>query len=361
MSRWPLKVGFDGRALISPAGGVRRYAVELLRALGRLEEPLELMLLGGPRDVAADLGLGHVAEPWHPPTNAGWSVVGLPRAARVAGVQVIHAPAYTGPFWSHAPVVLTIHDVSYERHPEWFPYKRDAIRRAYYRRCAVSAAAVLTDSQFSADEIRAAYGLSRDRITVAPLGVAAAELTAGDTAPLPPGVRVPFLLHVGDVHARRNLGLVADALRRARDRGTAPATLSLVLAGVDREPDVTLGDAVRLGAVDEPTLRSLYRHATALVYPSLYEGFGLPLLEAMACGLPVMASRAASIPEVTGDAAVLLDPQDGGAWADAISRAATDAAWRAEFGEKGRARAAAATWARTATITAAVYRQVAGA
>src|SRR5690606_25125009 len=136
----------------------------------------------------------------------------------------------------------------------------------------------------------------------------------------------------------------------------------LVLAGVDRESDAALGDAaVRLGAVDEPTLRSLYRQATALVYPSLYEGFGLPLLEAMACGLPVIASRAASIPEVTGDAALLLDPRDVDAWAAAIAQAVTDAAWRAEFASKGLARAEAATWARTATITAAVYRQVAGA
>ena len=138
MSRW-LKVGFDGRALTSPAGGVRRYAAELLRALGRIEASLDMVVLGGRREAADAIGLPYVAEPWHPPTNAGWSVVGLPLAARRAGVDVMHAPAYTGPFWSAMPVVLTIHDASYERHPEWFPYKRDALRRAFYRRCAVSA------------------------------------------------------------------------------------------------------------------------------------------------------------------------------------------------------------------------------
>ena len=116
-------------------------------------------------------GVGHVAEPPHPPTNLGWTLVGLPRAARRAGVDVIHAPAYTAPFWSPAPVVLTIHDVSYERHPEWYPYRRDWARRAFYRRSAHVASQILTVSRFSAAEITAAYGIPAERMTVTPLGV----------------------------------------------------------------------------------------------------------------------------------------------------------------------------------------------
>src|SRR6185295_19058312 len=136
------------------------------RGLQALGEDLEVIALGGLDASTIPAGVGHIAEPPHPPTNLGWTHVGLPRAAARARVDVIHAPAYTAPFWSRAPVVLTIHDVSYARHPEWYPYRGDWMRRAFYRRSAHSAAQVVTDSTFSADEIVAAYGVDRARITV---------------------------------------------------------------------------------------------------------------------------------------------------------------------------------------------------
>src|SRR5688500_14474394 len=158
-------------------------------------------------------GVGHIVEPPHPGTNAGWTLVGLPRAARRAGVHVIHAPAYTAPFWSPAPVVLTIHDVSYELHPEWYPYRRDWARRAFYRRSAHAAAHILTVSRFSATEITAAYGIPPERISVTPLGVDAVFAPGNPSEPngLPAGVAPPYVLHVGDLHARRNLLMMTDA------------------------------------------------------------------------------------------------------------------------------------------------------
>ena len=153
-------------------------------------------------------------EPWHPPTNLGWAAVGLPRAARRAAVDLIHAPAYTAPLYSAVPVVLTIHDVSYERHPEWYPYRRDRLRRAFYRRSARAASHILTDSEFSRSEIAAAYDIAPDRMTVAPLGAAAVFDQGGAVAAsLPAGIVAPFLLHVGDLHERRNL---AGDSRRSR-------------------------------------------------------------------------------------------------------------------------------------------------
>jgi alpha-1,3-rhamnosyl/mannosyltransferase len=336
-------------------------------ALLSLGAPLELLALGGSK-AALPAEVRHISEPWHPPTNLGWAAVGLPRAARRAAVDLIHAPAYTAPLHSAAPVVLTIHDVSYERHPEWYPYRRDRLRRAFYRRSARAAAHILTDSEFSRSEIAAAYDIAPDRITVAPLGAAASFGAGGSTASLPDGIVAPFLLHVGDLHERRNLFLVVKALMEARRRleTTAP---SLVLAGVDRG----IGDrlvavaseqgapeaVVRLGAVSEPTLRSLYRGAAALVYPSRYEGFGLPLVEAMACGTPVLASRAASIPEVVGESGLLLDPDDPKRWGDAIVQVITDPVLRARLRNDGLVRAAMFTWERTARITLDVYQRVA--
>lgn len=360
-----MKVGIDGRAFDSPAAGVRRYLEGLVPALLALPQAPELVVLGG---TAAPHGLRHEPEPLHLPTNPGWALTGLPRAASRAGVDLIHAPAYTAPLTSSIPVVLTIHDVSYERRPEFYPYRRDALRRAFYRRSARAASRILTDSEFSAGEIAAAYGIDRTNITVAPLGVTSTfapshppSLPSGATADKPSD---PFVLHVGDLHERRNLPMVLRAVLQLRSRGTS---VSLVTAGVDRGVGPALDDLARaagdadairqLGRVDEEQLLTLYRTASALVYPSRYEGFGFPVLEAMATGTPVIASSAGSIPEVLGAAGILLDPDDAGAWAEAIAGVVADGERRESMRVRGLARAATFTWERTAQITLAVYRQ----
>ena len=365
-----IRVGIDGRAFTSPAAGVRRYVSSLVPALSTLDDGLQIVALGGD-EAAVPKGIAHIGEPAHPPTNIGWTLVGLPRAASRARVDVIHAPAYTAPFWAGPPVVLTIHDVSYARHPEWYPYRRDMVRRAFYRRSARGAAHILTDSEFSAHEIGAAYGISRERITVAPLGVSASfRHDNAVQATLPAVVVPPFVLHVGDLHERRNLVVVVDAVLEARRHFGAVPGVSLVLAGVDRGIAAGLcaiaaaADApdavVYLGPVADELLESLYRSAAALVYPSLYEGFGLPLLEAMASGTPVIAARTSSIPEVVGNAGILLDPHDVKAWADAIVNVVNDDDRRDQLKARGLARSSEFTWARTAKMTLDVYRRVSG-
>ncbi len=336
-----------------------------------LGEGLEIVALGGVDSSALPSGIGHIAEPPHPPTNAGWTLVGLPRAATRGRVDLIHAPAYTAPLWSRVPVVLTIHDVSYARHPEWYPYRRDWVRRSFYRRSARAASEIITDSTFSAQEIAAAYAIPLDRITIIPLGVEPG-FGPGDSATppvLPSEVASPYLLHVGDLHERRNLGVVVEAMIEARRHVGALPALSLVLAGTDRGIGDALceiaarggapGSVIRLGAVGEDALMALYRSAAAFVYPSLYEGFGLPVLEAMACGTPVIASHAASMPEVLGNAGVLLDPRDVRGWAQAIVKVVNDDDFRSGLRAAGLARSAAFTWERTARMTLEVYRRAA--
>ena len=356
-----LRVGLDGRVFSSPAAGVRRYVNALVPALRALDVPLHLVALGGsPVDIPA--GMERVAEPRHPPTNLGWTLVGLPIAARRARIDVLHAPAYTAPVGIRTPVVVTIHDVSYERHPEWYPYRRDRLRRAFYRASARSAAQVVTDSEFSAAEIHAAYGIARSRIAVVPLGVVP-QFASG--APEAAGVPDPFVLHVGDLHPRRNLSVVLDAVVALRKRGGATEHLTLALAGIDRGVVADLraraeAAGVRealavLDVVSDARLDALYREAAALVYPSLYEGFGLPVLEAMARGTPVVASRASSVPEVLGDAGVLLEPGDTAGWAASLDAIIGQPERRTALAEAGRARAASFTWARTAGETYQVY------
>jgi len=340
----------------------------LVPALLELGEPLEIVALGGSAE-AIPRALTRIDEPPHLPTNLGWTAVGLPWAASRAGVDLIHAPAYTAPLTARVPTVVTIHDVSYAVHPEWYPYRRDPFRRAFYRRSARTAAHVMTVSEFSAGEIVRAYAIPRDRITVAPHGASHAFLpkAAGVEIALPAGVCPTFLLHIGDLHPRRNLAVVVRAIIESRREGRLRDPISLVLAGVDRG----IGDELRrmaaaaslpglvvcLGAVLDDCLVALYRAATALVYPSRYEGFGLPLLEAMACGTPVIASRAASIPEVLGDAGILLDPDDVTGWGSAIDSVLTDPTRRERMRAAGIQRAGGFTWARTARLTLDAYRR----
>jgi glycosyltransferase involved in cell wall biosynthesis len=356
--RSALHVGIDGRAFASPAAGIRRYAGGLTRALLALPD-IRVTVIGGERGDAPD-GAGQVDEAWHPPSNPGWVLVGLPRSAARAGIDVLHSLAYTAPFAARMPVAVTVHDVSYARHPEWYPHERDPIRRAYYRISATRADAVITPSHFSASEIQAAYGIAADRIAVVPMAFDAAIAAAGEV-PLPAGLREPFALHVGDIHTRRSPAVVVRALEAVERRGGP--RLPLVLAGVDRGEVAVLsaeaqGRVVALGTVDEPLLATLYRRATLLAYPSRYEGFGLPLIEAMSAGLPVVASNVTSLPEVAGDAALLVDPEDADAWAGAVTRLLHDAALRDGLIARGRARAGEFTWARTARLTADVYRRL---
>ena len=362
------RVGFDGRALASPAAGMRRYARELFGALAEGDPTFRIVAVGGEAEVALPAGIERAAGGVSLPTNAGWMLMGLPRAARRARVDLFHAPSYTAPVAGPRPLVVTIHDVSYERHPEWYPYKRDPIRRAFYRRSATSADRIITDSEFSRTEIVQAYDLPPDSITVVPLA-AGRVFQPGPPLPLPAGWPTQYVLHVGDLHERRNLPMVARAVAAVRAHDRARRDLTLVLMGADYGGGQALrallasgpGEAppiLQAGITSEETLLAAYRSATALVYPSRYEGFGLPLLESMACGTPVIAARTSSIPEVTGDAAVLLHPDDEAGWAEAIQRMLGDEQFRASRRAAGLARASTFSWIRTARETAAVYRSL---
>ncbi len=345
----------DGRVFAWPAPGLRRYVRELYGAIHRIDPALRLVAIGAGVDVAVPEGVERHAAPGLLPTNLGWQLAGLPSAVWRLKPDVLHAPAYTAPLWGRTPVVVTIHDVSYARHPEWYPYPVDPFRRAFYRASACRAARIVTDSEFSKREIAAAYLIDESRIDVVPLAA------AGTFLPDPSVGREMFVLHVGDLHKRRNLPMLLDIVIELSRTTPALQRLRLVVAGIDRgELDSlrtraqTAGAAhvlEHVGGADDGQLAALYRRAAVFAYPSRYEGFGLPVVEAMACGTPVVATTAGSVPEVTGDAALLCDPEDARSWREALGSVLRDPARGATMSDASLQRAACFTWERTARMT----------
>jgi glycosyltransferase involved in cell wall biosynthesis len=263
-------------------------------------------------------------------------------------LDVLHYPL-TVPFpRSRAAAVVTLHDVQHHDLPELFSAARRTFRRRAYDRAARRAAAVIVPSDFVRGRAVAQLGLDPAHVHVIPLGVDHALFAPGEDT------RQPFLLYPAHALPHKNHARLLEAF--ALLRAELP-DLRLVLTGGGLECLEPLPEGVeRLGVVPVEELASLYRTAACLVFPSLYEGFGLPPLEAMASGCPVAASNVGAIPEVCGDAAVFLDPADGAAIANGVREAL---ALADELHELGIARAARFTWEETARQHDVIYRAVA--
>lgn len=371
-----LRVGFDARALVFPAGGVRRYVEELFSVLPSLAPDIDVIAVDPPPGITLPTGTVPGPRAAVLPTNLARAALALPRAVRQARIDLFHAPAYTAPLAGFTPVVLTIHDVSYARRPEFYAHPSGRLRQWFYRRSAVTAARIQTDSEFSRREIEGAYGIPESSISVVPLGVGKpfTPLQKARREPLADlGVSGPYVLHVGDLQPRRDLITALHAVIAVRCRGRGGddmQRLRFVCAGKDcgsgdglRAAAAAAGmpDAlVLLGSVAEDHLVTLYRNAVALVYPSRYEGFGLPVLEAMACGLPVVAADAGSVPEVLGDAGILVPAGDVRSFEEAVSALVSQPERRALLCQRGLTRASIFSWERTARGVLGVYRACLG-
>lgn len=394
----PRRFGIDVHAAEREGEGNATYTRELTRALLRIPSPHAFTLF------AEDAG-----HPVYPPLVAttGGRVVGLTRAggpqgdgmtargggrARMPGaarggglarvlwtlgraaarerVDALHVQ-YFAPLAARMPLVVTVHDLAFLHVPASFPRGLRLAMRVLVPWSVRRAARVVTVSDYTARDLVRRYGVGPDRLRVIPLGVRP-ELAA----PPPDRVRdvlarhdlAPgYVLSLGRLNARKNLRRLVQAYAAARAGGGVD--VPLVLAGrADHGAASLLADlrldgarTVRwLGLVPEADLAALYAGAGCFVYPSLFEGFGLPVLEAMACGCPVISSDRTSLPEVVGKAGVLVDPEDVQALAAAIGRVLHDPALAATLREGGLARSRELTWERTARLTLAAYEEAAG-
>ena len=317
--------------------------------------------------------LGAVTVPVNARNRVQW-VLGeqtlLPRLAAREGVDLVHSLASTAPLWGRFRRVVTVHDLIYARFPEAHAGLRDKGMRVLVPQAVRRSHRVIADSQSTRNDLIELLGVRSDRIDVVPLGLGSVRRAA----PLPEReTRARFelgerrvVLSLSAKRPHKNLIALIDALARL----PADSRPLLVLPGYPtaheaelRERAVSAGvaDDVRFPAwVSAAELEGLWALADAFVYPSLYEGFGLPVLEAMARGVPVACSDASSLPEVAGEAALLFDPHDEAAVAAALRRLLEDRALRERLRARGLARVAEFTWERTARLTLESYRRTLG-
>jgi len=377
-----------GRALISVAlhvdqlwfrvpGGIGTYVRELAPALRRVDASLELETFrcrfASEQQVrwTAPMAGGVVLPASIRTRYPSWALFGRPALPReLARCDVVHAtnPAAVPPAADGQRLVVTVHDLAFARYPELFTRRWRWLYRAGLRAAVRRADAIVTPSEATAQELRARTGIDPARVHVVPLGVAPVPSRAADAEAVLErlGVSRPYVLFVGTLEPRKNVARLVRAYRRAAASGVAHA---LVLAGwpgwrddelraeIEREGP---GTVVELGGVDPEDLDPLYRGADAFAYPSLAEGFGLPVAEAMARGVPTITSSVSSLPEVAGTAALLVDPTSDDQLAEAIELVLGDASLADRLRREGPIRASRFTWDATAEGTLAVYREVLG-
>jgi glycosyltransferase involved in cell wall biosynthesis len=374
-----MRIAIDGIPLAEPKTGIGHYTFELARGLAALAPEHDFELVAH-TSIEAAVESAFDTEPLpanlravHPPTSAfskRWWTIGLPLYAQRRGISLFHGTNYKVPLWNRCRTVVTIHDLSLLLHSH--THEAELVRRARLRLPATArmASKIITDSESVKREICEHLRIRPEKIAVVPLAPRRAFRPVAEAAAAGArrrlGVEDDFLLFVGTVEPRKNLLTLVRAfgelMRRTKLRP------QLVIAGKKgwlTEELFALIEQSGLGSrmlftgyISDEDLAALYSSCRVCVYPSLYEGFGLPPLEAMSCGAPVITSRIPVIMETVGDAARLVEPTDVRQLADSIHELWTGEAERRRLSADGIAHAAHFTWERTARLTLDVYDEV---
>jgi len=378
-----LRVGFDATSAVRQGGGIGRYTRELLRALAAADTASDYRLFFASRSLPHPL----------PPLPSNFHVTPLPlddiwlvrvwQRARLplpvnwltGPIDLFHSPDFTlPPVRRGTRTLLTVHDLSFIRDPESATPVLRHYLNAVVPRSVARADHVLADSQATRADLVELYRTPAEKISVLYSGVHESFQPVTDLAAVRARYSLgdaPFVLAVGTLQPRKNYVRLIQAFAAISNLQPRTSNLHLVIAG-DKgwRYDAIFAEVEKLGLRDrvmfpgfvaDADLPALYSAARVLAYPSIYEGFGLPMLEAMACGTPVVTSTASCMPEVAGDAALLVPPTDVDALAAALDRALTDEALRADLIARGRARARQFSWAKSAQQLLGIYHAVCAA
>jgi len=369
-----MRFGLDGLPLCKKKTGVGHYTFELGRALAAIASDHEFEIVSPSAfssiDASLPPNLKLVNAGLDSLRRRGWWSIYLPRYCRRASFALFHGTNFALPYWASCPTVLTIHDLSLLLYPE--THEKRLVRRARVKLplTARKATAIITPSETVKGEVCEHLGVRADKVFAIPeaaracfypMPVAESRLVSERL-----GVEAEFILFVGTVEPRKNLLTLVRAFEQIIRSNSSK--LQLVIAGekgwlsgdlMDYLRDSQLGERVLFtGHLPDEDLRALYSSCRVFVYPSLYEGFGLPLLEAMACGAPVVTSRIPSIVETVGDVARLISPTDVDDLARGITALLDDAGEREHRSTAGIAHAKKFSWERTASATWEVYQKL---
>jgi glycosyltransferase involved in cell wall biosynthesis len=340
--------------------GISRYISELVDGLHEVKHPEDRLIMLGQR-------LGSLQD--SPLFRIAWEQTGMAATIAAQRLDVFHGPISVVPVAMLVPSVVTVHDLAFLKFPDQIPAKRRNWLIAGTRASARKAAKIITVSGSTRTDLLEWLNIPEDKVQAIPLAISPhvkrVSGTSLDVFRMKWNVDHPFILAVGTLEPRKNLPTLLRAFAKIKD--DIPHQLVLVgpegwLTGELKATldELALGDRVRLtGFVSDEELGGWYSAADLFAFPSYYEGFGLPSIEAMHCGAPVLASNTSSFPEVVGDAGVLIPPTDIDTWAEAMRDLLRDEARRDNLREKGLVRAEAFSWRRTAQETYDIYASVA--
>lgn len=369
-----MRIAIDAHSVGTGLAGNETYSANLIEALAELDTTNSYTLYVTKREAVARFSARwpHVAVRRTLPHSPLVRVpLTLGAELRRHPVDLLHVQ-YTAPPFAPCPVVATIHDLSFEHLPETFKRRSRMQLRLTVRRTARRAAQIIAPSEHTRRDLVATYGIAPERVSLIPLAAGARFAPVTDEGELRRvrgryGIAEDYILALGSIQPRKNLARLVRAyadLRRARPQAKLP---QLVIAGkrawLYAETLRAISESgaqdkiILTGYVPEADLPALYSGARCFVYPSLFEGFGLPPLEAMACGTPVIAGDRTSLPEVVGDAGLLVNPFDEAALARSIARLLDDDGLRAALRAQGLERARRFSWRRTAQLTLAAYER----
>ena len=368
-----MKIGINGRFLVAKRTGVQRAAYNLVRMLIEIDRDNEYIIFTGREQlgrsewdfpnvtvIADDLRSGESFR------NHLWEQFKLPRLAKRHNIDILHSPANIAPLFYRGKSIVHIHDLCFVVNPQWYSFSFRTLYNLMIPRLAHRATKVITNSNSAKNDLLQYFDLPAEKVSLVYWAVDETfSLPATPLAEKIADMPNDYILYVGSLEPRKNINILIEAFEELRSEHPELNT-KLILIGGESPLFATVRlkakkfgeDVVFKGFVRDDELRQYYRHASLVAYPSLYEGFGLPPLEAMASGAPVVTSYTSSIPEVVGQAAIMVNPRDCRQLVDAMYRVLSDPELAQALREAGYQQVSKFNWYRVARGVLAVYYEV---